>query len=184
MKRTVILVLATLTICSISFSQKCKYKKNEVDKFTGVKILETKGERLCSSPYIMVSGLKNDNQCAFRIEASVSANGIANFSIEKGQQLLFLLTNNDTIMLKANETIMGDPSVAKSHAGLDLYYEGTVRNDYNLSQSQLEKLKKSNLNSLRLFVSCSDNRKFPINKEFSKKGEDLLMNIVNCVTAQ
>jgi hypothetical protein len=140
------------------FSQ-CKYKKNEVDKFTKKVYLETTDEILNRdfSGVIAIGFIKTDTNTFVKLVLNLS-NQV--YTISKGDKLIFLIKDH-TVELNASES-----KVANS------YCEMT----YPLSPENLNILKQNRITDIRIELKDSK-----IDKSIDEKKANKVMALSNCV---
>lgn len=101
-----------LFCASFIFSQNCKYLKNEVDEFTGKKVIELKGKFLTKGKGI--AGLSNGSFVSLKqidnkkyMLINVFTNEIA--TIEKGSYIMLLTSSKEVIKLPVLKTVISKP---------------------------------------------------------------------------
>lgn len=129
--KKIILGLALLSM-SISFSQNCKYKTNEVDEFTKNKILETEFEWI--SPNIGSSFKKVNEKKALRLQINSSSV----FSVREGSNVMFLTDKEDPITLVFSETNISKISTLTSFYSINYL----ILSDENQARLLNEKITK------------------------------------------
>lgn len=126
-------------------AQAQKIKTKEVDKFTKSEVIETSTERLYSKN-LMGTGFCNIFQCSIRkvdgvytMPAGILMNDIVKY--DENSNVVFLLSNNETITLKTAYTGIGGERFANGY----WFYTAFI-----LSPSDVEKLKAYDVESIRV----------------------------------
>ena len=124
-----------------------KIKKKEIDKFTGVEIVETSHETLYTVQIIIAANVTN--MFSFKIRrvngeycmpASIVMNSVVKYQEDDGVQ--FLLDNNEVVTLKTNYTGIG----AKRYENMGYLFSTS----FNLSNDDVEKLKNNKVQTIRI----------------------------------
>lgn len=138
---SIILLLLTL----ITNAQAQKIKTKEIDKFTKSEIIETSIERLYSKNQ-MGTGFCNIFQCSIRkvdgtysMPAGILMHDIVKY--DENSNVVFLLSNNETITLQTAYTGIGGERFANGY----WFYTS-----FPLSQSDVDLLKKYEIESIRV----------------------------------
>ena len=103
MKRTIVLLLL-VTVATVSSAQKCKFEKNEKDRFTGKTTVITKTQMIIGkiTGFILkMNGKKVDQQMYIGIEIYLNT-GV--FMITPDDQVRILLSDESVIDLTPTET--------------------------------------------------------------------------------
>ena len=140
-----LLIISMIFLSSANLNAQ-SIKKNEVDKFTGAKIIETSSKTLYSQNSPLMTGFTHKFDFALRkvndsitIVANILMNDIVKYTEDNG--VIFLLENNDKISLKTTYTGIGSDVFANG------YYFSTV---FHLSTEDIEKLKKYKITDVRV----------------------------------
>ncbi|MBN8697401.1 MAG: hypothetical protein J0L87_12795 [Bacteroidetes bacterium] len=154
MKNSIALILILLS--TITFSQNCKYKTNDVDKFTGKLTKLTKPEELFETNQIVgfISIQKIDNEYSLIFVCDGSFN--VRRTIKSGSKMLLLLENSKIITLEENN------------------------GSFPIKESDLMELMKSKVQSQRFTLDSKDG---DLQKDVEiKKGDAIrFMNLIKCV---
>lgn len=169
------ITLAIILFTSFSsFSQKCKYVKNEVDKFTNKTILETKLDALGVSGMGMgfTSGYSfyksnNDRFIKFVFTTTGSV-----FAISKGEGVMFKLENGDVVTLHFLESVVSDVSYI---SGLNTSAK-KITTLVPLSDLEVEKLNKSLITDIRVYTTDGY-----IDDEVKKKRAVKFQELLKCI---
>lgn len=148
---TILLILSTL-----SFSQNCKYKINDVDKFTGKITKLTKAEKIFENSAIMVhvSVQKIDNNYSLILVCEGSFYVLR--TIKPNSELLFLLENSKIITLKEKDGV------------------------FPIKSDELKELMKSKSKTLRFTLETKEGA---LQKEGEIKNGDAIRftNLIKCI---
>ena len=140
-----LLIISMLLITNASLNAQ-SIKKNEVDKFTGAKIVETSSKTLYSQNSPLMTGYTHKFDFAIRkvndsyaIVANILMNDIVKYTGDDG--VIFLLENNEKVSLKTTYTGVGSDAFANG------YYFSTV---FNVSAEDIALLKKYKITDVRV----------------------------------
>lgn len=100
----------SIVLFSYSYSQKCKYKVNDIDKFTNQYTKITKPEKVISTFYTKgdFSVKKVDTSFSFIFDYELSSySNFDPYSIKKSASLIFLLENGEVVTLISADDIKG-----------------------------------------------------------------------------
>lgn len=161
-------LLAIIFFSYNSFTQDCKYDKDEIDSFTGKKI------KITSKATVFADVIDPQNKSLFfrfnlvdaSTSLSVSCWSYSIVSISKMDKLLIKLSNNEIIELECLQ-----PVVASSYSGkwhLDI--------DYFLSTENLKKIQTLSIVSVRLSTTSNN-----IDYDVKPKNAIKLMASANCI---
>lgn len=138
-----ILLIAFCLISTLLYAQ--KIKKNEIDKFTKSEIIETSSETLYSVNSMGTGWCYMFDFCIRRVngEYSMPTNILMRDIVKytENDGVIFLLDNDDTVVLKTNYTGIGAESFGKG------YWFNT---NFSLSKEDVEKLKNHKILSVRI----------------------------------
>lgn len=181
MKKT--LFLATMCCLMIGANaQNCKYKVNEVDKFTGKYTKQTKFETVVSSFYTVGEfGIRKvDTSTVFVFNYVVSAyKQFDALLIAEGAQLLFLLENGETVTLKCQHQINGEK---KTTIGLPPVYSCNLNNAmYPVTKSQLDLFLKHKVKSIRFYRTSGNGQEEFVDNDIKNKNKDDIQDLVKCM---
>ena len=182
MKKIITVAFLLLVYVSIAHAQNCKYKTNEIDKFTKKYTKLTKAERVIST--FNTTGLfsvkKVDTSYYFIFDYVLS--GYTNFdpySVKKGAELIFLLENGETIILKSADDILGTKNFI---VGIPPVYTCTLSNvAYPVSKNQIDKFFVSQVSSIRFFRTESNGKEDYIDSEIKEKNMDDIQDLIKCI---
>lgn len=165
--RTVLLVVALLA-CFSSYSQKCRFTKNETDEFTGQRVIISNADlvRTIMGTSVGISFRLNRE---LQIGLYIATTGMENLVIQQGEPFYIKLSNGETIELKSlaeykEETFMA--GTTKVHY-LDPRYSVTIED--------LKRIQKNNVSKARIVISGR-------NMEFEVKPKLLpdIASAINC----
>lgn len=139
------LMLATLLLCIFSASAQ-KIAKNEVDKFTGNSIIETKHEYLfhhnfagLGYDYAFLFSIRKVNHDSYTMPCRILLRNIEKYDTDSC--IIFLLENGNTIKLYTLYTGIGADKFAQG------YYFDTV---LNMTDEDVAQLKASKITDIRI----------------------------------
>ncbi|MBU6204418.1 MAG: hypothetical protein KJS45_03455, partial [Bacteroidetes bacterium] len=117
MKQVLLIFLYMLTAYGNAYSQNCKYKVNEKDKFTGIYTKVTVSSKIISSHTTIgeivmksaeISIKKIDTSYFFTFDYTLSSySNFKPYSIQTSTQLVFLLETDEIVTLHSADDIMG-----------------------------------------------------------------------------
>lgn len=179
-------IFSLILLFAVNFciaQEKCKYEKNETDPFTKTKVVITEWNDFANGIGIHGSIKMQLSDSLYLLYFSCAFNtGIqAPMTIEKDQQLLILLENEDTVMTTANETIKGSTKVESTGGGFAGKYYAEVHSNYTLNNDQIKKLTSSPLKSIRSYLKLGTGSIDKCTLTPNKKKKDCLINLINCV---
>lgn len=182
MQKTIIILFLTLLSFGNSYAQNCKYKVNELDKFTGKYTKITKSEKVIATFYTAgeFSVKKIDTSYFFIFDYVISSySNFDPYSIQKSAQLIFLMESGDIITLHSDDNINGTKKVV---AGLPPVYLCYLTNvSYSLSKSQIDLFFKSKVKSIRFYRTESNGKEDFIDNDIKKDNQDDIQNLIKCV---
>jgi len=163
-------------------AQKCDYKINEVDKFTGKYTKFTKPEKVIGTFFTAgdFSIKKVDTSFFFIFDYVLSRyRDFAPYSINKGARLIFLLENGDIITINSEDEIKGRKKVVY---GLPPVYECYLTNvSYPITKNQIDQFFKSRIKTIRFYRTEDNGKEDYIDNEIKKKNQDDIQNLIKCV---
>ena len=175
------LFIIILSLTNLS-AQNCKYKINEIDKFTGQYTKLTKSEKVISTFYTVgdFSVQKVDTSFYFIFDYVLSSySNFDPFNISQNQKLIFLLENGDVINLFSADNILG---TKKTVIGLPPVYECFLTKvSYPVAKSDIDKLFKSKVKSIRFYRNEANGKEVYIDNDIKKKNQDDIQEIIKCV---
>ena len=159
MSKYKLLVTATLLMSSLVTKSQCKYDKNEIDKFTGIKKIETISEILHRDfeSAISISFCKYDTKIFLKVGLNLSGEI---YSIIEGDELI-LLCGKIPVALKALETNV---------------IQGYVNMKYSITEEQLKILNNNMITDLRIYLRDSY-----IEKTIESKRSSKIMKLSTCI---
>lgn len=182
MKSKFITLLLIFAFLSIVKAQNCKYKTNEIDKFTNKYTKLTKSEKVIGTFYTTgeFSVKKVDTSYFFIFDYVLSSySNFEPYSIKKSSQLIFLLENGEKITLNSADDING---TKKTVIGLPPVYMCYLTNaSYPVTKNQIELFFKSTVKSIRFFRTESNGKEDYIDNEIKKRNQDDIQNLIKCV---
>ena len=174
--------IVTIVLFSQSYSQKCKYKVNDIDKFTNQYTKITKPEKVISTFYTtgVFSVKKVDTSFSFIFDYALSSySNFEPYSIKKSAFLIFLLENGEVVTLNSADDING---TKKTVYGLPPVYVCYLSNvSYPLTRTQIDQFFKSKVKSIRFFRTESNGKEDFIDNDIKKKNQDDIQNLIKCV---
>ncbi|MBK7390529.1 MAG: hypothetical protein IPI23_16080 [Bacteroidetes bacterium] len=188
MKNSALFIVALVFTFSFTQAQKCKFEKQENDPFGGGSVLHSQIVSmlsLMSESRFDIQVQKSGENYGLYVYANITSADPLAFSVQKGQQLLFLLENKDTVQVHSKETVFGkQPMVNDGMSSLAMKsYIGNIYNTYEINAAQLEKIKASPVQIIRIYFTASDARelKADYDKKLSKSGKEKLPLTIDCV---
>ena len=176
---TILLIIASLSSVN---AQNCKYKINEIDKFTSKYTKLTKPEKVIGTFYTSgeFSVKKIDTSYFFIFDYVLSSySNFDPYSIKKSAQLIFLLENGETVTLNSADDING---TKKTVIGLPPVYMCYLTNSsYPVTKNQIELFFKSKVKSIRFYRTESNGKEDYLDNEIKKKNQDDIQNLIKCV---
>ncbi len=188
-------ILLSLTLAStISYGQNCNFEKNEVDKFTKKKVVETKREKLFgtlnSSGFYTVKQ-EGDNfyiEFDYLVQSSFSgASRVAtNIAVKEKDQLMFLLENDEVVTLESSSTVQSQMKPNLS-SGLVNWELNDVK--YPVTLEQLKTLQSAKTTTLRIyrtigFDAQNIGQQESMDVDIKKASQDDMQQMINCVLEQ
>mgnify|MGYP000327238981 CR=1 FL=1 len=168
------LLLLTLTFGLSLYSQKCKYLKNEVDEFTGSKIIELKRERITKSMgsgfNAIDIGLRRVND---KVYISLKLNSPSVFTTERGGKILFKSSTKEIFEFEFIENEVADYESTKSKYNPTNWYTYS----YALIDNQmLSKLSELDIVKVRWYTTDGY-----IDNDVKKKKYRFFENLKRCI---
>jgi hypothetical protein len=180
--RYFLLIIILNLFVSNTFAQKCKYKVNDIDKFTNQYTKITKPEKVIGTFYTSgdFSVKKVDTSFSFIFDYAMSSySNFQPYSINKSASLIFLLENGEIITLNSSDEING---TKKTVHGLPPVYECFLTNvSYPLSRGQIDQFFKSKVKSIRFYRTESNGKEDFIDNDIKKKNQDDIQDLIKCV---
>lgn len=168
--KAIIFILFIVLINSANVLAQCKFKINGKDDFTGQMIKETK-------PFSLAMGLSEnftfslrcvDNE--FFIRLFYSTTGNKEFEIPQDGELMFKLSDNTIITLRAIEE---SSSVFSAISGMATT---SIESQYIVSKEQLQQLSNNITNKVRFYTTGGY-----IEKETSSGGKEKFKSNILCM---
>lgn len=104
-----IITILSLLVIVVSYGQKCKYEKNEIDEFTKKEVIITKEQQLTKVGMGMGNFLRFDVRSLDGnkfIRLFIFSNKA--FSVRQGSEVMFLLENDQVATLHYTESVVAD----------------------------------------------------------------------------
>ena len=181
MKYLIFFFLNIITISGLN-AQNCKYKTNDLDKFTKKYTKITKPERVIGSFYTAgeFSVKKTDTSYFFIFDYVLSSySNFKPYKINKGSSLMFLLENGETITINSADDISG---IKKTTIGIPPVYNCYLTNvSYPISRNQIDLLFSSKIKTIRFYRTESNGKEDFIDNEIKNKNQDDIQNLIKCV---
>jgi len=173
--------MTILTTASLN-AQNCKYKVNEIDKFTNKFTKQTKPEKVISTFFTAgeFSVRRIDTAYYFIFDYVLSSyKNFDPYSINKGAQLMFLLENGEMITLKSADEIKG---TKKTVIGIPPVYECFLTNvSYPVTKNQIDAFFKSKVKNIRFYRTESNGKEDFIDNEVKRKNQDDIIELTKCI---
>lgn len=176
---TLLLILASLSSVN---AQNCRYKINEIDKFTNKYTKLTKPEKVIGTFYTTgeFSVKKLDTSYFFTFDYVLSSySNFEPYSIKKDAQLLFLLENGETISLNSEDDINGTKKIVYGLPPVYMCYLTNV--SYPVTKNQIELFFRSKVKSIRFYRTESNGKEDYLDNEIKKNNQDDIQNLIKCV---
>ena len=175
---TILILLSSFTINA----QNCKYKTNEVDKFTGKFTKLTKPLKVISTFFTGgdFSVKKVDTSFFFIFDYTLSSYSNFNpYSINSGAQLIFLLENGDIVTLKTKDVIKG---IKRTVIGIPPVYVCELTNvSYPVSRADIDKFFHSKIKSIRFYRTEDNGKEDYVDNEIKNRKQDDIQELIKCV---
>jgi hypothetical protein len=182
MKKVFFALLFVFISLTIVNAQNCKYKTNEIDKFTNKYTKLTKSEKVIGTFYTVgiFSVKKIDTSYFLIFEYDLSSfSNFDPYNIKKGADLIFLLENGETVTLNSADDIKGTKKIPFS---LPPVYECFLTNvSYPVTKNQIDLFLKLKIKSIRFYRTESNGKEDYIDNEIKKKNQDKIQNLIKCV---
>ncbi len=179
---TILILFPIFLTSSVTIAQNCKFKINEVDKFTNKLTKVTKSEKVIGTFYTTgeFSVKRIDTSFYFIFDYILSSySNFEPYSINKGSNLIFLLENGETITLTSNDEIKG---TKKTIIGIPPVYECFLTNvSYTLTKNQVDQFFKSKVKSIRFYRVEGNGKEDYIDNEIKKRNQDDIQNLIKCL---
>lgn len=165
------ILIIILFIPIIGFSQKCNYKVNEIDEFTGDKVVATKPIFFSKAFY---SSVKVSSQSVNDVKAlNFELTSTSIFTVNSGSKLLLMTDKDEVITLLFSDTII---SSSQYQPVTKLTY-WTVSHPFILSNSDFDKLVSENIKKIRWYTTEGY-----IQNEVKKKKQKVIADILKCIS--
>jgi hypothetical protein len=179
--RLIILSLILGSLSSVK-AQNCKYKINEMDKFTNKYTKLTKPEKVIGTFYTTgeFSVKKIDTSYFFTFDYVLSSySNFEPYSIKKAAQLIFLLENGEAISLNSADDINGTKKIVYGLPPVYMCYLTNV--SYPVTKNQIELFFRSKVKSIRFYRTESNGKEDYLDNEIKKNNQDDIQNLIKCV---
>ena len=182
MKKRLIFLLIVIASSLTAVAQNCKFKINDIDKFTNKFTRHTKSEKVIGTFFTSgeFSVKKIDTTYFFIFDYVLSSyTNFEPYSINKGASLIFLLENGEVITLNTFDDIHG---IKKTTLGLPPVYSCYLTNvSYQLTRYQVDQFFKSKVKSIRFYRTESNGKEDYIDNEIKRRNQDDIQNLIKCV---
>ena len=176
------LLLASLLLIGATYAQKCKYKQNDFDKFTGKYIKVTKPEKVIGTFYTEGDFSVQKVDTSFTLIFDFKIQSYKSFKIEgikKGAAINFLLENGEVVTANSDNDITG---VYKTFIGIPPVYECRLNSTkYSVSKDKIDKLLKSKVKAIRFYRTGENGAEDYIDNDIAKKNQDDIQDLIKCV---
>lgn len=182
LKDLMLLVFMNVLILNSLFAQTCKFKINELDKFTNKYTKLTKPEKVIGTFFTAGEFSVKRIDTAFYFIFDYVLSSYSNFdpySIRNGAPLMFLLENGEVVTLNSADDING---IKKTVVGLPPVYQCFLTNvSYPVSRSQIDQFFKSRVSSIRFYRAESNGKEDFLDNEIRPKNQDDIQELIKCV---
>lgn len=177
-----LLFIALVIVTTTASSQNCKYKTNEIDKFTN------KYTKITKSQTVFGTFFTQGNFCVKKIDTSFffildfvisSYSSFDPYSINKGAQLMFLLEDGGMVTLQSLDQINGDRRTIISLPPVYSCYLTNV--SYGVTKDQINMFFKSKVKTIRFYRSEGNGKEDFIDNEVKSRNQDDIQNMIKCV---
>lgn len=165
-----ILTILFLSFVSISFCQNCKIIKNEVDEFTGYKIVEVRGKWLAKGSGILglggatVVSIKKINDSVYLV-FTISTGDV--ITTQKGDVLMLKTKSEDIIELPFEETVISENTMS------DIWMNKQM---ILLTKEMIETLKNVKIQKIRFYTT-----KGYTDNDVKSKHESNISDLLSCL---
>jgi len=182
MKKIVLIFSLLLLSSSFVLAQKCKYKINEVDKFTNKFTKLTKSEKVIGTFFTEgeFSVKKVDTSYYFVFDYSLSSySNFEPYTIQKGAKIIFLFENGEQTTIHSSDDIKG---IKKTVVGLPPVYVCKLTNvSYELTRGQIDMFFKSKIKSIRFYRTESNGKEDFVDNEIKDRNQDDIQKLIKCI---
>jgi hypothetical protein len=170
-KQVLLMLFTSLLLFSTNLlaqNNNCQYSKNEVDEFTGRKVLITKKVNMYNglSGGFGFSCTKYDSTRILSLTYATSSI----FTIEKGNALMFILDDGTKVELKASETLIAKPYTSQFGT------TWSVDMSYIIPENEYKKIVSSPFKKLRIYTSD-----YYSEKEFKARKAKKVQQLFFCI---
>lgn len=174
-KRVPLLLAIVLISCSNASAQKCKYISEEIDAFTGEIV---KANAIMLNPIFGSKGmwnlfLKRKGEDFF-IEIYLKINDDLNTNLNKGDSIMFKLSNDEIVTCYADEKFSPVNQVVNSSESSKIITK--YKPTYKISYENLKLFEKLSVTAIRMNVS-----EIIYQKELKEKKSKILMHNAICI---
>lgn len=171
MKRITFLILTLAS--TISYSQDCKYKRNEVDEFTKHKILETKEELFTisgmglgfSTTYSLLK-INDKRYITFKVTSP------SIFTLRKGSEIMFKTELENPITLEFPDSIVANSTYISSLKST--FWNGSM--DIPLSEEAYQRLLNEKITKLRVYTTDGF-----VDDDIASKRDKKFKSLLTCI---
>lgn len=163
MNRKITFIVLSLLIGQLAFAQNCKYKTNELDKTTNKMVKETKSKVVWEKPFdsqgkMTAKKVGDDFFLTFIYERGL---GGAEFVVNKGNELIFVLENGTEVKLQ----------------------RGDEKETYPITKDQLDLLMKSKVSVIQYWYTEVKTNTYthPAFYKVSDSQAENIQELVKCV---
>jgi hypothetical protein len=182
MAKNIVALTVFIIFSAAAAAQNCKYRTNEIDKFTNRYTKLTKAEKVIGTFHTSgeFSVKKIDTSFYFIFDYALSDySNFEPYSIKKGAELIFLLENGVTVTLYSSDDING---TKKTVLGLPPVYICNLTNvNYTLTRTQVEQFFKSKVKSIRFYRTESNGKEDYIDNDIKRRNQDDIQDLIKCV---
>ncbi len=169
------IILLLSIICMNAKGQTCSYAINDVDKFNGKTIKQTKLAHIVKKFNVKVGVCMQHygDEYYFILTCNYGEviGGAGSIDVKKGQELILLLDNNEKIILKNYADRSG--VISKHSCALNFV-------TYLITPDQLKQLAKQNVTDLRYDRVMNGSVSFD-NFELEKKDQAEIQELIKCI---
>lgn len=163
MNRKITFIVLSLLIGQLAFAQNCKYKTNELDKTTNKMVKETKSKVVWEKPFdsqgkMTAKKVGDDFFLTFVYDRGL---GGAEFVVNKGNELIFVLENGTEVKLQ----------------------RGDEKETYPITKDQLDLLMKSKVSVIQYWYTEVKTNTYthPAFYKVSDSQAENIQELVKCV---
>lgn len=149
--KKIILSFTFLLIFTSLFSQKCRYKTNEIDEFTKKEVIITNERQLTKVGMGLGNFLRFDARSMDGNKyISLLVFGTKAFALEEGSKVMFLTESGEVITLNYNETVIASGNVQQQ---LNNRIQWTANALLYVNEENYQRLISSDIAKVRWYTS-------------------------------